>query len=238
MRHSSSLAAVAAGALFTIFSHANAALISTTGTGTLTNVGDTIMGVMTFDGGLMVDYELELTAATSLNQPIEWNGIGRALPNGLSWRDGSGSWALELSLSQAVNLVFEQGGLLSLANEPFSLWTINWDTPGATSVVDPDNQLNATTGPGTTTHSHPGGRLFNNVASWNIFGPDAMTYNILWENTTGGGIGTDAIGFSSALSSASPIPIPGALLLFSSGLAVLLFGRMRRPLTARGVISE
>ena len=233
MRHIPSLAAVAAAALFFISSQANAVLVSTTGTGTLTNVDDTISGVMTFDGGVMVDYDLKLTAVSSLVDTIEWNGQGRAQPNALSWRDASGSWALELSLSQTVNLVFEQSGRSNLANEPFSLWNIFWDTPGATSIVDPDNQLIKSTGPGTTTHSHPG-RLFNNVASWNIFGPDAMTYRILWENTTGGSVGTDAIGLSSDLSSISAIPVPGALLLFSSGLGVLLLGRMRRAQTARG----
>lgn len=61
-----------------------------------------------------------------------------------------------------------------------------------------------------------------------------MTYRILWEYTTGGSVGTDAIGFSSEFSRVSAIPIPGALLLFSSGLGVLLFGRLRRHAAARG----
>ncbi len=234
MRHLSKPAAIAAVTLLTVFSQTHAALVSTTGTGTLTNVGDTIGGVMTFDGGVAVDYVLELTAATDLEREIEWNDEGRAQPNGLSWRDGSGSWALELSLSQAVNLVFEQSGRPNLANEPFSRWTINWDTAGATSIVDPDDQLDdpaTSTDPGTTTHSSIG-RLFNGDASWNIFGPDAMTYEILWQNTTGGSIGSDAIGFSAQLSTASAIPIPGALLLFSSGIGVLLLGRLRRQVIA------
>ncbi len=187
----------------TVNSHA---ALSTSGSGVLANVGDTISGTMIIDS-VSVDYTLTLTAA-NITGPIEWNGASsRATPSTFSWEDDSSSWTIEVALSSAANLVIAQNGLDGLANEPTSDWTIDWDTAGSTSIVDPDSQLDdsiTSAGLGTATFSSLN-RIFNEDATWAVFGPDSATYTISWQNLSSAGPGTDSIGFDESLSTAAEI---------------------------------
>ena len=209
---------------------AEAALLAE-GSGTLEDVGDTIGGGMVIDG-VSLDYALTLAAA-DLTGGIEWNGTGRSVPNGLSWDDGKSGgarWTVELALSRPVNFVFSQVGQAGLANEPQSVWTIDWDSTGPTSISDPDAQLTdpvTSTGPGTATFSSEQ-RLFNNAATWAVAGPDCSLYTIEWQNFESSGIGTDAFGIDGDLSQAPTVPAvpePGVLSILGIGLMLLGLGR-------------
>lgn len=151
---------------------------------------------------VVVDYTLTLTAA-NITGVIEWNGAGdRSTPSGLSWIDSTDSWTLELALSRPVNLVVSQTGLPDFANEPQSIWTVDWDSAGQTTISDPADQLGdpvTNAGAGTATFSSTT-RLLNGAAVWAVSGPDSATYVISWQNPTSAGPGTEAIGFSEMLS--------------------------------------
>jgi hypothetical protein len=222
-------------AMFSTVNVASAAILSITGaadTADLRDAGDSVSGVMNIDG-TDVDYTLELTAENVVGD-IFWNGPGRSEPGGLSWDDGSGdnSWTLELSFSRTVNLVFSQVGQSGLANEPGSVWTIQWDSNGQTAISDPDNQLDdpiTTAGAGFATFSSLS-RIGNGNATWSISGPDSSTYVIDWSSLVNGP-GTDAIGINTTLSRLSAVPLPAGLWLLGSALGVL--GWMRRSASRR-----
>ncbi len=206
MKHANQLFHPSALLLLMATPFAHAAL-TTTGTGQLATAGDSINGTMVIDS-VTVAYTLTLTSA-SLDGPIEWNGVGRASASGLSWNDNSPEWTLELSLSRPVNLVVVQSGGAGFANEPTSVWTIGWDSLGATTILDPANQLDdpaTIAGAGTTTHSSLS-RVINGDAQWSISGPDSSTYTIAFENPTGIAVGTDAIGFDEVHSSLGCPPV-------------------------------
>ncbi len=212
-----------------LLGRAEASIIDVTGEGALQTAGQTISGQFQVDG-TYVGYDLELISAdlgdSSYDSYVSWNGEDRSTSAGLSWGDGGASWEVQFNFTRPINAIFSQNGGSGWANEHWSEWTINWDDPGDTRILDPDNQLdNKSTGDGTATFSISS-RLTNSSATWTVEGPASSGYTISWENTSSSGIGTDAFGFDTSQTTLAPIPEPSSAALVTTGLGVIALGAL------------
>ena len=218
---------------------------SVSGSGTLSNVGDSISGV--FDlGAETVDYTLTLNNISGVSE-IGWNGALRSeqSPNpGFIFHSGAPSvtdtWTATLSFSKAITADWAQGvsPQWDFWNGHMSKFNLAWaDATSAPDIFDPNAQLQEeTTNIGSAEFrmsDSPGVGLPQykavptSMASWSVQGVASSEITLTWSATNAtlaNWEGIAMVGDSIAVADVQDVPEPMAIVgsLFAFGLCSVM----------------
>lgn len=243
----SALLALTTGVSIAFASAAHAAIVSVTGSGAFSTVGDSVNGV--FDLGTeTVDYTLTLNNISGIGR-VEWNGEnGSPISPDPGFSFGAGipsltdTWTVTFNFSQAVSTDWFQGNpSRGTQNQGASQFSLNAIGSSVIPVIlDPDDQLrNESTSPGMATFrisDNPGGgsTAFGGTvsisnASWQIIGVSSSQIQLTWTaqgttQTSRESIAIDGSTFATSDSTAVPEPLTvlGSLVALGGGIVLKL----------------